>query len=335
MLKRTEVWQGVGEHSKGRSSVSTLPPDTREGCVGWEWKPQKRCVEMRVVGAQVSWVYWVGSKFFLAGCYLALVEIINGNLQLDAPKLVEGATDAETGRPIPQHAVVDEAENEYFALIQAAHHTDEQAEAVAAHVAARHSGALQHKLHRGQKAVAARAEAVKQRRVGMRSCLGKLRWWAWQPQSHVYLGTLTQLVGALLFEVGCTCGLPIVLGTFNSKSDHDSEWTEERIAEWTLVYTTSFLGGVAFTIASYVGLIEVTHSANPFRPPPEPSLGYLVALCNLYGSALFMIAAAFYYVEDGLESWTIKQYAVKLPYNVGSVLFVVGACFGVAEVLNE
>lgn len=108
----------------------------------------------------------------------------------------------------------------------------------------------------------------------------------------------------------------------------------------------SLVGGILFTVASYIGLIEVTRSFNPFAFVQQYSHGFIVAHCNLWGSVLFLIAGALYFPEAELmeetrsvdvqdAGWQLKQYGVRLPYAVGSFLFFIGACFGVHEVLNQ
>ncbi len=168
------------------------------------------------------------------------------------------------------------------------------------------------------------------------ACVCGLTWWAWQPESEVYLGTLAQFVGAILFIIACIIGLPDVMEAIS----------EEEWVEYWFVFTPSLFGGLLFTAASYIGLIEVTHSRNPFAPPEHGySHGYVVALMNLWGSVLFALAAGFYYLEaplmaaedaaaENASGWWIKQLLVRLPYAVGSAMFAVGALFGIHEVLN-
>ena len=52
-------------------------------------------------------------------------------------------------------------------------------------------------------------------------------------------------------------------------------------AEVLYVYTPSLVGSLAFCFASYIFLVEASHTFNPFQPPGTTStLGYLVALRN-------------------------------------------------------
>ena len=119
------------------------------------------------------------------------------------------------------------------------------------------------------------------------------------------------------------------------------------LRRYVFVFGLSLIGGILFTIASYVGIIEVTHSRNPFALPEAGySHGYVVAFCNFWGSVLFTIAGAFYYVEAELMNmpptstqfetgWWIKQILVRGAYAIGSALFMIGALFGFHEVLNN
>jgi len=255
----------------------------------------------------VAWPYFVGGLFFNIGCYLAVVEIINGNLQLDAAKLAErtniecepserSAREPRVAQDVPLwHAKLDELET---ASVDC---------------------------------------------TGCGACMTGLTWWAWQPNSTVYLGTLIQLIGALFFTVGCVIGLPVVLEPLTNGYAEDMDWVE-----YTFVFGASVIGGICFTIASYIGSIEVTHSYNPFACPETGySHGYVVAFCNLWGSVLFTLAAIFYFPEaelmnahkhpkesDQLAGWWMKQMLVRLPYAVGSAMFAIGAMFGMHEVLN-
>lgn len=137
-------------------------------------------------GASVAWPYLIGAIFFVVGCYLALVEIINGNLQLDAPMLVAGEASE------PQRGSVAKGKRDSY----------------------RHVARV-HELEKGVTGLHANECGA---------CVTGLVWWAWQPNSEVYLGTLAQFIGSLLFLVACIMGMPDILGPLSN--NYHEEWIE-------------------------------------------------------------------------------------------------------------
>lgn len=72
-------------------------------------------------------------------------------------------------------------------------------------------------------------------------CASSLTWIAWQPQSRVYLANLTQLIGAILFNVSTFSGLPAVLVSVSADA--------LPAVNNALVYSTSLVGGACFAVA--------------------------------------------------------------------------------------
>ena len=135
----------------------------------------------------VSYPFFVGSLFFLSGCYLSLVEVLNANLQEDI-KAVGGIDHLDPSgslhRRLQQPASRTpsaEAKGHAFVTLK------ESSDSVSVDVS--EVGALHEK-------------------GGSIGYCASLRWWGWQPRSILYWGALTQLVGACAFEVSCVAGLP-------------------------------------------------------------------------------------------------------------------------------
>jgi hypothetical protein len=90
----------------------------------------------------------------------------------------------------------------------------------------------------------------------------------------------------------------------------------------------------------YVGLIEVTHSPNPFRLPQTFKLGFLVSVLNFWGGVGFLVAPCFYYTSDASDirpdvDLELTRWGLKFMYLFASVLFAVAAACGIAEVLQD
>eukprot|EP00966_Prymnesium_polylepis_P135776 3138336-Prymnesium_polylepis.1 len=102
-------------------------------------------------------------------------------------------------------------------------------------------------------------------------------------------------------------------------------------------------------------LMEVTHSANPFRPPEALTVGYMIALLYLAGSLLYTIACCFYFVPESEEdeplsgsmalldegeapfdaSYYYSEWGVRFLFGIGSICFVVGAALSFPEILSD
>ena len=176
-----------------------------------------------------------------------------------------------------------------------------------------------------------------------RTRLGRsTRWWGWQPDSLLYWAVLVQLCGALLFNLACSAGLAEFPSLFAVDRGAPTLWGAHT-QDVLCIYVPSLIGGGCFTFASYVLLAEVTHSFNCFALPHALSLGYFVALFNLAGSALFVLAACGYFAQVppfelsaggpyGWE-WQASEWGVRFPFGVGSACFVVAAAVSVPELL--
>mmetsp|Transcript_35292 Transcript_35292/g.70376 ORF Transcript_35292/g.70376 Transcript_35292/m.70376 type:complete len:310 (-) Transcript_35292:64-993(-) len=109
-------------------------------------------------------------------------------------------------------------------------------------------------------------------------------------QPHRYphrWAAFVQFLSGIIFLVACVAGLPGLI--------------EGREMEVLFVYIPSVVGSVGFTFASYIYLMEVTHSINPLPPPQNFTVGYLIATLNLGGSLIYTIASCFYFYPEGEE----------------------------------
>jgi len=162
-------------------------------------------------------------------------------------------------------------------------------------------------------------------------CVGALHWWRCQPSSLLWWGATIQLGSAAVFEVACAAGLPGILTT--------------RDMERAFVHLPSLVGSLGFTFASYVYLMEVTHSANPLRRPAELSMGYAIAVINLVGSVLYTVASAFYFAPAEAEAspdepapydtgYYYSEWGVRFLYGLGSLCFTAGAALSFPEMFS-
>ena len=256
----------------------------------------------------VAYPYMLGSVFFTAGCYLAWVEVLNANLQVDVRANPQGLNPAGS-----------------------VHRQSQLDRELAVPTAGADAGGLKARL----------LDAPPMRRpfTSFGGCVRALRWWGWQPHSLLFWGALVQLWGALLFNLSCYGGLP---GAALPLGGHDGE-------VW-LVYLPSTVGSMCFVFASYIYVTEVNHDYHIFALPEAISLGYLVAMLNLIGSAAFLVASLFYFVaslDQALPGWGIdagglwgweyesSEWGVRFMFGVGSFAFVASALLNFAEILSD
>jgi hypothetical protein len=168
--------------------------------------------------------------------------------------------------------------------------------------------------------------------------LGRLHWWRFQPSSLLWWGAFVQLVGAVFFQVGLVADLPCV-GV--------SGFANEVV--WS--YLPSTIGSACFTFASYVYLLEVAEEpSEPWKVPSgvRERLGFYVAMSNLLGSFLFLVASLCYFArvhvdeEDPLWDGTLYEWeylanvwGVRFIFGLGSACFIVGSALSMPEVLSD
>lgn len=101
------------------------------------------------------------------------------------------------------------------------------------------------------------------------------RWFSWKPHNAGYSASLVQLVGTLLFNFNT--GDAMVAGL---------AWADEEL----LVWAPDVIGSLCFLVASYLGLLEVSHRFWSWQPR---QLSWWIVLLNMLGSIAFMAAAVF------------------------------------------
>ena len=283
--------------------------------------------------ATVTYPYFVGSTFFLIGCYLAFVEVINANLHEELKG--EG--------PDPNGSV--HAPNS----IHRSHsrlRVPSDGSTTGGSPSGRRSGRRSSRVSLASQdtLVASSYDELAEQPheqqpddPAAETCLGWLRslhWWRFQPGSLLWWAALVQLLSAVVFEVACIAGLPGVI--------------EGHAMEVAYVFIPSLVGSVGFTFASWVYLMEVTHSANPLHRPQKLSFGYLIALLNLGGSLNYTIASCFYFAPEGEEepplpggeapydaAYYYSEWGVRFLYGVGSLCFVAGTALSFPELLSD
>ncbi len=161
----------------------------------------------------------------------------------------------------------------------------------------------------------------------------RLRWAGLQPHSLLYWGATAQLVGAVFFNVGCVYGLP--------------HMAETHLQEALLVYLTCLLGSACFSFASYVYVLEASHSSSLRWLSDEPvTLGYVVSWFNLLGSLCFFLASCCYFIQvppyEGLTAggewgweYQVSEWGVRFTFGVGSICFLVAAILAFPELLSD
>ena len=285
--------------------------------------------------ATVTYPFFVGSTFFLIGCYLAFVEVINANLheelktegQLDPTGSIHAPTSLRRSRSClraPSSGSLTGGNAPLSGRASSRGHLSLASQDSLVHVGSHHELA-EHASE--QQLVGSTAETCV-------SWLGSLHWWRFQPGSLLWWAALVQLLSAAVFEVACMAGLPGVI--------------EGHAMEVAYVYLPSLAGSVGFTFASYVYLVEVTHSSNPLHRPESLSVGYFIALLNLGGSLLYTIASCFYFTPEeeappplpGAEApydaaYYFSEFGVRFLYGLGSLCFVVGSALSFPELLSD
>ncbi|KAL1527087.1 hypothetical protein AB1Y20_015770 [Prymnesium parvum] len=235
----------------------------------------------------VSYPYFVGSLFFLGGCYLSVVEVINANLQEEVMHLNPvGSVHRQQDLKFPRRRPGERADD----------------------------------LRPFQKLPDVSDEWTSNARKI--DCFASLRWWGWQPQSVLYWAAIVQLFGAVSYFVACLYGLPgmlhsheqevvlvyvpSILGslcfTISSRvyvaevSHSFWSWLPERMSFGYSVAICNFIGSALFLIASACYLIQVEpwEEIEPWEyNVSEWGVRFLYAL----GSMSFVVGALVSFLE--------------------------------------
>ena len=141
------------------------------------------------------------------------------------------------------------------------------------------------------------------------------RWFAWRPKNAGYLASLIQLFGAVLFNVNTADAMLTGLG-----------WEGEDL----LVWTPNMLGCICFLVASYLGLVEVSHARWSFQPA---QVAWWIAFINLLGSVGFQISAVFSVslpgVPDAQALWFASFFTL-----LGAIGFLLGSYLMLPELFD-
>lgn len=103
-------------------------------------------------------------------------------------------------------------------------------------------------------------------------------WFAFKPHNAGYSASLIQFIGTLLFNFNTADAMLTGLG-----------WKGEEL----LVWGPDAIGSICFLLASYLALIEVSHSYWSFQPH---QISWWIVIINLAGSVAFMLSALFSFV---------------------------------------
>lgn len=125
------------------------------------------------ISASVGYPYFVGAITFVVGCYLALVEVLNANLQEEIKAVGGLDPDGSILRTVSRASLPT------------------------------HDG-------RDASLLPRRSSGEVGDGAAERGCVRRLRWCGVQPGSLLWWASFSQLVGAILFQVACTYTLPFM-----------------------------------------------------------------------------------------------------------------------------
>jgi hypothetical protein len=134
------------------------------------------------------------------------------------------------------------------------------------------------------------------------------RWLAWKPHNAGYLASLIQFAGTLLFNFNTADAMITGLG-----------WVEQDV----LIWAPDVIGSVCFLVASYLAMIEISHSFWSFEPRQT---SWWIAIINLAGCVGFQLSAfiSFYPPHPG---------SAVLGWMAALLTFIGAGCFFVASYL--
>ena len=301
--------------------------------------------------ATVAWPYLIGSILFGIGCYLAFVEVINANLEQE---ITEAATGGLLDRQLRDTLSIrsgSSTASAEFNRIGATRgflsRTPSSKSVYTPKKGRLPTGSWLQRPRLGSSrprlgsslvtSLGSESPIPEDEEVGAKveespapsdSCISWLRsltWWQAQPASLLWWGVLLQLIGGLLFIVCCYGGMP-------GAADHLPALLPGAVAV-TWVYTPCLLGSSTFVFASAVYVMEEWND--------RPNLGYHIAVLNLVGSVLFLLASFGYYFADASLMpfmpdvlFLISEWTVRFPFAVGSACFGVGAVLALGELLD-
>jgi hypothetical protein len=141
------------------------------------------------------------------------------------------------------------------------------------------------------------------------------RWFAWKPHNAGYMASLIQFAGTLLFNLNTADGMITGLG-----------WVERDV----LIWAPDMIGSVCFLIASYLAMIEISHSFWSFEPRQT---SWWIAIINLAGSTGFQLSAllGFYTPHSGGDM--LGGLAGLLTFT-GAVCFFIGSYLMIPELFG-
>jgi len=141
------------------------------------------------------------------------------------------------------------------------------------------------------------------------------RWFAWKPRNAGYSASLIQLVGTLMFNINTADAMLPGLS---------------RMKEDVLVWIPGSIGSICFLLASYLSVIEVSHSLWSFQPR---QVSWWIVAINLLGSAAFMLSAlySFFPLSGGGPEWA---WGANFFTWSGAVCFLVASYLMIPELFG-
>ncbi len=146
--------------------------------------------------------------------------------------------------------------------------------------------------------------------------MGAWSFWGWYPYILSWRGLLILLIGSLLFNLETLAAFFPQLG---------------KLGEHLFVTLPSFLGGLCFTLSSFLLTLD-KHGSYWVWPPT--GAGWWVSKSAVLGSIFFLLGATFGFEIPGLST-PADSLITKISYLVGSILFLVNGISMVIETQQE
>ena len=144
----------------------------------------------------------------------------------------------------------------------------------------------------------------------------KIKWFAWQPDRLEYWGTFIQFIGACLFNINCFFAMVQGLS-----------WQSDDL----LIWIPSTLASLHFCTASYLAVVEVSHSYWSWH---FKDIEWWIVVLNLGGSLGFLSGSIFGFFGQGTII-CCQEWGTNFSFLSGSLLFLGGSYLMIPEMLQE